>query len=244
MKTLIVGTCYIAAGTEGAQNYSGRVVRLWLDLAAKLNPDCDILLVDSFSPVDLAEILGFPRDDIDRPVTVHRFAENIGHLNTTGKDGWGRAFCFSVEYAIERGYDNLAYIDADIIFTLPVTPILEKMDRCGVLAASPPAQNYAFMENGIMFLDVPYLRAIDFVGQYDWPNRTRAQKLDEIPEMVCERILQHDLFYLPIRAYRDANSILTVNNVEHAFPYGMDAITHVRDIRVYEKFIAMKGIEL
>lgn len=242
MKTLILGTCYIAAATEGAQNYKGDVVRLWLDLAVKLNPDTDILLVDSRSPVNLSEVLGIPRDDVHG--TVHVFEENIGHLNTTGRDGWGRAFCWGVEYAIEHGYDYLAYIDADIIFTQSVWPTIEKMHLFDVKVAMPPALNYAFCENGIMFAEVNYLRATDFVARYDWPNRTRATACAEIPEMVCERIFGDDLFLLPIRALRDSVGRLTVNNVEHAFPYGMDALTHVRDFRVYQKFVAMKGIEL
>ena len=240
MKTLILGTCYIAAGNEGAQNYSGRVVRLWLDLALKLNPGCDILLVDACSPVDLSKLLGADREGLEN-VDVHVFDENVGHLNTTGRDGWGKAFCFGVEWAIDRGYEWLAYIDADIIFTKPVGPVIAKMERNGVSFAMPWAQNYGFMENGMMFLNVSMLKAIDFVGTYDWEHRNRGMP---IPEMACEEILGDDLFCLPIRAFRDAHGMLTVNNVEHAFPYGMDAITHVRDMRVYEKFIAMKGIEL
>lgn len=241
MKTLILGTCYISAAGEGAQNYGGQVVRLWLDLAAKLNPGADILLVDSRSPVELSAVLGLPRDDING--VVHVFEDNIGHLNTTGADGWGRAFCWGVEYAIEHGYEFLAYIDADIIFTRPIAPIIEGMDRKGIYAAMPPAQNYAFAENGMMFLDVEYLRQSKFVEHYDWPNRTRTSDPAEIPEMVCERLFGDELFLLPIRAFRDTGGVLTVNNVEHAFPYGCDALTHVRDFRVYQKFVAMKGIE-
>lgn len=237
MRTLILGTCYIAAGNEGAQNYKSSVVKLWLDLAAKLNPGMDILLVDACSPVDLEQLLG----EVEADVTVHRFGENVGHLNTTGRDGWGRAFCFGVEYAIKHGYDYLAYIDADIIFTKPIRPILTNMYLHNMVAAMPPAINYAFWENGMMFLSVPYLKMTDFVALYDWENRTHDMP---IPELACENLFGGSLFLLPIRAYRDTAGALSVNNIEHAFPYGMDALTHVRDFRVYQKFVAMKGIEL
>lgn len=243
MKTLILGTCYISAGTEGAQNYKGDLVRLWLDVMLKLNPECDILIVDAHSPVDVFATLGGPREDGSR-ATVTVLDENIGHLNVSGRDGWGRAMSVGIQHAIDRRYEMLVYVDADIILARPVMPIIEKMARSGVKAAAPMDCMYRFLENGIMFLDVEYLRESRFVERYDWQNRTRSADPLEIPEMVCERLLEDVLFTLPLRTYRDDTNRLSVNNLAHMFPYGLDALTHVRDMAVYHRFIEMKGIQL
>jgi len=240
-KTLILGTSYISAGTEGAQNYGARVVKLWVDVALKLNPNAEVLIVDSASPGwDDRMILGDNRSSVQ----VYQFSDNVGHLNTTGRDGWGRALSLGVETATEVGYDYIAYIDCDNILALPITPMIEKMRRTGVKVSIPWDTTYNFLENGIMLLDVQYLKESRFVERYDWENRTRSADPMEIPEMVCERLFKDELFVLPIRTFRDDLNRLTVNNIEHFFPYGIDALTHVRDFAVYERFLAMKGIEL
>lgn len=238
MKTLIMGTSYVASGNEGAQGYGQRLVEMWADLAINLNPGTDMLVVDSASPVSPAKFLA------SRPTDIFTFSDNIGHINTTSRDGWGRAFCKGVEIAIDRGYEYLAYMDVDIMLARPVGPIIEKMARSGVKAACPMDCQYNFLENGLMFLDVAYLRDSDFVRRYDWPSRTRSADAMEIPEMVFERLMEDVLFTLPLRTYRDDMKRITPNNIEHAFPYGIDAITHMASIECYERFLEMKGIKL
>lgn len=269
MKTLILGTSYISAAQEGAQNYGAKLAEMWARLARHLNPDCDILIVDSASPINPADVLrpigfieaqivadsDFPHnfvisDGAEDPAErfrrngVLRFPDNIGHINTTSRDGWGRAFCKGVEYAFDWGYDYIAYCDVDILFARPVGPIIEKMARSGVKASCPVDTQYAFLENGLMFLDVAYLRDSDFIGRYNWPSRTRSADPMEIPEMVFERLMEDVLFTLPLRTYRDDMKRITPNNIEHAFPYGIDAITHMASIECYERFLEMKGIKL
>ena len=237
MRTLILGTAYISAAQEGAQNYAAKVVNLWARLTRHLNPGTDILIVDSASPTDVSEVT-YPVD-----LTVLQLGDNIGHINVSNKDGWGRAFCAGVDEAIAKGYDYIAYCDVDIVNSLPVGPIIEKMDRCGVRVACPMDTQYAFLENGLMFLSVAYLRDSNFVSRYNWPSRVRSSDPMDIPEMVFEKLMADELFTLPIRTYRDDQGVLTAHNLEHLFPYGLDALTHTK-FEVYQRFLELKGIKL
>ena len=77
-RTLIFGTSYIADQT------ARWVLEQWMRITRKLNPDTDILLIDSASPVHIPAFAG---------VRHKQFTENIGHIWRSGKDGWGRGFC-------------------------------------------------------------------------------------------------------------------------------------------------------
>jgi len=246
-RILIVGTSYVGSGAQG---YGERLVTLWAKLAMHLNPGDDILIVDSASPNPPAvflEPIGFRRytGREHRPRTVYEFEHNLGHLNTTGRDGWGRAICKGIELAYMDRYDYIAYMDVDIVFTRPVRPIIEKMARFGVKAACPMDTLYNFLENGLMFLDVAYLEATNFVERYDWPNRGNvALTPQNIPEMIFEQLLEHSIFTLPLRGLRNDLDRVTVNNLAGSFPYGVDYLTHCKDFAVYERLLEMKGITL
>ncbi len=246
-RILIVGTSYVG---PAAQSYGERLVTLWAKLAMHLNPDCDILVVDSASPNPPAEFLkplGFkPYTGIKQhPRAVFEFADNIGHLNVTGRDGWGRAISKGIELAWREDYDYIAYMDVDIVFTRAVRPIIEKMAKFGVCAACPMDTLYNFLENGLMFLDVGYLEATDFVARYDWPNRGNERPTTEnIPEMIFEKLLEDAIFTLPLRGLRNDLDRITVNNLANSFPYGIDYLTHCKDFALYERLLEMKGITL
>jgi hypothetical protein len=242
MKTLILGTSYVG---KGAQGYGSRMVTLWAKLAMKLNPECDILIVDSASPENPAQFLS-PLIESGGRLAVYGFNDNIGHLNTTGLDGWGRALSKGIEIAIYSGYDYICYMDVDIIFVRPVSEIIGKMDAAGVRVACPMDRLYCFIENGLMFLSVPYLRDTKFVERYDWASRKGPITVpSEVPEAVFERLLEPELFTLPLRGMRDDMGQLTVNNLAGAFPYGgADYLTHVKDFAVYERLLELKGITL
>ena len=258
MRTLILGTCYVSADKEGAQNYSSRIVELWAKLAIHLNPGVDILLVDSASPKSPGEFLkplGFdywlidgpgPRPE-QSPRMVVSFQDNLGHINTTGIDGWGRALSWGIECAIRRRYDYIAYMDADIICTFPVGPIIDKMARSGVKAACPMDPSYQFLENGLMFMEVNYLAESKFVERYDWVSRKFSADRMEIPERVFEELMEDVIFTLPIRGLRNDRDAVTVNNLAGASPYaknGLDYITHCRDFELYNRLLEMNGIVL
>src|SRR5712672_1907335 len=119
MKPLLFGTCYVA--DEAMRDL---VIR-WSILNRRLNPGLDILLVDSNSPFDPRHFLP-TKAPLHANVVVRRFVDNIGHLSRGGADGWGRAFCAGIEFAIQSGYSHIVYIDADMLFARPVMPILEK----------------------------------------------------------------------------------------------------------------------
>jgi Glycosyl transferase family 2 len=244
MRTLILGTSYVG---KGAQGYGSRMVILWAKLAMKLNPECDILIVDSASPENPCEFLK-PLIDGEggERLGIYRFDDNIGHLNTTGRDGWGRALSKGINIAIKEGYDYICYMDVDIIFVRPVAEIIEKMARSGVKVACPMDRLYCFLENGLMFMSVPYLRDTKFVERYDWASRIGPLTDPQtIPEAVFEELMGPDIFTLPLRGMRDDMGQLTVNNLAGAFPYGgADYLTHVKDFAVYERMLELKGIVL
>lgn len=250
IKPLIVGTSYI--GDDGAQCYGSRIVELWARLAIGLNFDVPVILIDSNSQIDPLSFLSkydftsdidYLKNRIDNRV-VFSFDENVGHLNTTGRDGFGRAFCKGVEIASKYNFTHVAYMDSDIIFSQSVIPIIEKMVRSGVKICCPLDTTYFFIENGLMFYDVKYMIESKFVERYDWENRKRDMNPMAIPEVVFEDLIKDELFLLPLRGMRDDFDRLTVNNISSAFPYGIDYLTHVKDFRVYERFLEMKGIVL
>jgi GT2 family glycosyltransferase len=235
-RTLIFATSYIADFTRRD------LVSLWAKVTTKLNPDHDILLVDSASPVDPREFLGWADYSVGAPITrsVYRFPENIGHLNITGKDGWGRGFCKGIEIAIERGYEYMAHVDSDLIFCRPVEPIIEKLEKYGVKVAMPMGHPYLFTETAALFVSVPYLKEIDFVGKYNWEVPVAGR----IPEMRCEDIFGDDLFCLPLRGMRNDGNLITWKNFDKMFPYGLDFFTHSQDMGLYDRLLKKNGIKL
>ena len=122
MKTLIFGTSYVS-GQKARYTYS-----LWADLVWRLNPGHDIWVIDSASP------------DIDVKPGINRldFVENIGHLQSNGKEGWGRAFCRGVDLAVEAGYDYVVHIECDVLFNRPVDETIRKMAANGVKIIEAP----------------------------------------------------------------------------------------------------------
>src|SRR5207249_3885983 len=115
----------------------------WLKLHQQLNPDCDVLLVDSQSPLSIAEQFGpFETHVMGRKAkkALHCFPDNIGHLSRRGRDGWGRAFCYGLEAAVAAQYDYVVHIEGDSLLRLPVRPLIEDMVRQGTKVASIPVR--------------------------------------------------------------------------------------------------------
>lgn len=232
MKTLIFGTSYVG-------NFARReVVSLWAQLTRRLNPDTDILLIDSASPVDFSAITK------ENDINVFRFDDNLGHFNITGKDGWGRAFAKGVTYAIEAKYDYVVALDSDLLFVKSVGPIINKMHECGVKVAMPMAYPYAFTETALFFASVPYLHNVNFVAKYDWEHPPPQTK-ETIPERRVERIFGDDLFCLFLRGYRNhSNSATWQNFEERTFAYGGEWYHGGADIGLYHRFLRMNKIQL
>jgi hypothetical protein len=163
------------------------------------------------------------------------FLENIGHLSHSGRDGWGRAFCHGLMAAIEDRYDYVVHIEGDSLFRLPVMPIVEQMALGEIDVTSVPigygeAQRSTWVETGLMFFSVDYLRESNFIAGYDWPNRTARPQ----PEIVIRKMLGNDLVMLPIKAERSDKGEITVDNVTE-----YDWITHCKP-EVYDRFAALE----
>lgn len=215
---LIFGTSYVETQE---QRY---VFGLWLDLVTRLNPQCDILVVDSASP-NLPETPG---------AEVMQLGDNIGHLTKTGRDGWGRAFCAGLRYAVEEGYRNVVHIETDMLFARPVVDTFAKMNTNGVKIAAPPALPYQFIETGLLFIAVNHIRFRNLIDRYDW----EANGPGTIPEVKIAGMTDKHLFMLPFRGMRNDLGQLTAARMATMFPYGMDWVTHA-DPATYREFIRL-----
>jgi hypothetical protein len=225
VKPLIISSSYIAS------KFRQEEVSLSTRLMRRLNPDAEILLVDSASPFNPAT---FAHD-----VNYHvRMEDNIGHP-TAGGDGWGRDFCFGLQFAIDRGYDWVIFIESDMLLFRPCQPIIDKLLRIGCYAAAPISFRYQWLETGIMFLYVPMLIATKFVERYAWPKHR--------PPFFCEpeveRLLAEELLILPLRGARDDDKELTSTNIVDQFPFGIDYLSHASDLGVYRAALGMNGLE-
>ena len=185
-RVLIFATTYVDDAEKA------KLLRRWLKLTQHLNPDCDLLLVDSCSP--LFDGTGFAPDSNGPRRAVHRFPDNIGHLSRGGRDGWGRAFCYGLQAAINGDYDYVVHIEGDSLFRLPVGPIVRQMEHAGTNAAAIPVAGTAsimpgWIETGLLFFRTKYLVESDFIGRYDWQNRTQWPA----PESVIGKLLADDV---------------------------------------------------
>ncbi len=219
-KTLIFGTAYVATQE---QRYA---FTLWRDLVTKLNPATDILVVDSASPA-------LPDTG---PIKVLQLGDNIGHLGTTGRDGWGRAFCAGLRYATEAGYDRAVHIETDLLLARPVAPIIAKMEAVGVRIAAPMANPHQFIETALMFMDVQHMFESKFIEAYDWEQVTPGI----FPENRIWQIMEQTLFGLPMRGLRNDLGQLTPKTMARMFPLGMDWLTHA-DPATLRAFMGVNG---
>lgn len=236
-RVLIFATTYV----DTAQRL--RLTYQWAALHKHLNPECDLLMVDSKSPL-LWDEDGGPAPGLTKvDCPVYSFPENIGHLSrngpggpaSKGRDGWGRAFCEGLNRAVLDGYDYAVHIEGDSLFRLPVMPIVRQMRSDGAKVASVPVEGtrrkeVGWVETGLMFFDCAYVRDTRFTDRYDWANR----KQSPTPEKVIFNILGKDLKMMPWRAERGDKSQITVENVTN-----LDWVTHCHDRpAVYDRFVA------
>lgn len=227
-RILIFGTTYV--DTPHRQ----RLTQQWADLHRHLNPGCNFLLVDSASPLALLEKA--------EGVEVFSFSDNIGHLSrngpngpsSSGRDGWGRAFCKGLDLAVGRGYDFAVHIEGDSLFRLPVGPIVRDMKRGGTKVSSVPVEGtkrkeVGWVETGLMFFDCRFLAESDFVRRYDWDKQTGRPT----PEKVIFNLFGRDLKMMPWKAERGDKSQITVANVTD-----LDWVTHCHDRpEIYDRYV-------
>lgn len=228
------GTRILIAATSRIETESRRdFVKLWWRVNAVLNPGVDIILIDTCSPFDPAVFL--PETEI------YRFDDNIGTLSHGQRDGSGRAFMKALEFGVLRGYDYVVHWETDLLFAKPVTPVIERMHRSGIKAASFIANPYAFCEWAICFFNCQFVKESKFIERYDWANAPAWP----IPEWRIESLLGDDLWLLPIRGMRNSLGNVNAANLHQFFPYGPpDYLTHITDFTLAYKFLELNQIHV
>jgi SAM-dependent methyltransferase len=206
LRILIFGTTF-EADAERAE-----LTDLWVKLHRALNPDCDLLLVDSASPYRP----GIAQRHPDIPLLS--FADNIGHLN-----GWGRAFCKGLHHAIVGDYDWVVHIEGDSLCREPIRPAVEKFAADGIRVIAPPFSP-GWIETGFMFFGVGWLVGHEFIERYDWEKRSPSAH----PEEVIHELVGSDLYLLPWAVLRDDASKLTTDNVGNYFWISHTAMDNLR----------------
>jgi ADP-heptose:LPS heptosyltransferase/SAM-dependent methyltransferase len=242
-KILIFGTMYVDNEPRV------KLTQLWGTLHQKLNPACDLLLVDSKSPRQAEVITEEFIERMQDQLLFFSFDENIGHLNrngpagpaSSGRDGWGRAFCYGLQYAIDHGYEYVAHIESDSLLRLRVEPIIERMRAENINALSVPVKGTKFhmdgwAETALMFFSTKFLTEFEFIKRYNWdfPGYRRT------PEVIIRDILKEHLRMEHWQALRGDKNQISLDNLDD-----MDWITHCRsvathhlldDMEIYERF--------
>lgn len=216
MKTLIAGTSYIK------DQHALWLAQTWVALGKSLNPDSDLLLVDTPAPFDPVVEL-----DCDSRLAIRQFPDNIGHLTSTGRDGWGRATMEALSYAIQHDYDYVALLDADLIFCQSSEAIFRMMEDEHRVACSVRCPEYGWLE-GIFFFNVRWLRATNFIRRYDWPN----MQFGQLPELIMESLIGADLYLLPLLGSRDDGQRVTPESARD-----LVWLTHNHDPETYRALI-------
>jgi SAM-dependent methyltransferase len=235
-RTLLFATTYVDCADRA------KLTDHWISLHKRLNPECDLLIVDSASPwprlIDEGKHGAFaPHTPGAREKQMlHVFPDNVGHLSRGGRDGWGRAFCYGLQAAVDGGYSYAVHVEGDSLLRLPVAPIVRRMAREGTRVASAPVvgmkRDYSnWVETGLMFFSTSYLVESSFVAHYDWSTRGGTPT----PEVVIRKMIGTDLKLMPWRAWRGDKNQITHQNVASL---GLDWITHCHtDSWAYDKFV-------
>lgn len=210
MRCLIFGTCYVDNEAKSDLLWH------WIHINEEVNIDCDLLVVDSSSPHPLPSELN-----------VLQLSDNIGHLARSGRDGWGRAFCAGLDYAVTHDYTYVAHVECDSLFRLPVRPVFHQMREEQAHVASVPVRGTRrlevdWVETGLMMFNVDYVRRHELTKRYDWRNVNTKNKYPHLPEWYVHQMVRHHLRYMPWSAERGDLKQITVDNVGN-----YDWITHV-----------------
>lgn len=220
-RILIFGTAYIDTQERRW------LAEQWLRLMRVVNPGVSVAVIDTPGAAEW------------RPACDHhiKFVDNLGHLTQTGRDGWGRAFAKGLAVAEIVGADYAVHVECDLLFARPVMPVIERMRRHGIKAVSTVAAPHRFIESGLLFLDMDYVRESRLIERYDWETAS----LVELPERRLEVLLGGDLFLMPWWGMRDDDKLLHPATMTAHFPGGMDWITHA-SVPCYKRFLDMNGV--
>jgi SAM-dependent methyltransferase len=238
LRTLIVVTCYVDSA------HRARLFDHCLTLTRKRNADCDLLVVDSHSPLcpGVAKLIAdkhgafLPYSGTPARQMVYSFPDNVGHLSRKGRDGWGRAFCYGLDAAVQAGYDYVVHIEGDSLFRLPVLPIVRQMRRQKIAVQSIPVlgtkyEMRGWVETGLMFFSTEFLVESKLTQRYDWPNRRESPS----PEAVVRGLCGDKLQMASWKAWRGDKNQITADNIAEL---NLDWVTHCWDNDpVYDRFL-------
>lgn len=159
-------------------------------------------------------------------IKIKWFPDNIGHLSRGGRDGWGRAFCYGLEAAIDGGYDYVVHIEGDSLFRLPIEPIIKKMvgEVLSISVKGTKLKEHNWVETGLMFFDVKYLIDTNFIERYNWQDGS-YKKYPNTPEAIIRQLVGSSLRIAPWNGMRDDCDKLTVQNLKGK---NLDWITHCK----------------
>ena len=226
-KTLIYGTSYIDSPDRAW------LIDKWGKLALRLNPGIDILIVNTPAVPN-----HFP--SMHPVFRRHDFADNIGHLrqdNDGQRDGWGRAMCWGAQYAMDNGYTNVALIECLLLFAESVTPIFTQMRDAGKTMAQPHSSPHNWMESALTFMDVNWLRAIDFPTKYDWPSMVWSTRSHVYPEHRLTDVARQYGKHMQLEMLGCRDEVRPVTEQEAGY---FDWLTHSKRA-TYEAFLRGHG---
>lgn len=209
MRVLMFGTVYCD------NEMKVHMASLWAQLHKQLNPNVDLMLVDSASPFTPSF------EGVARLNT----GDNIGHLARGGQDGWGRAFSAGLIFGAVADYDFIVHVEGDSLLRLPVRPICEQMLADKVMCASVPVHGtknaeQGWVETGLMFFHSSIVD--DVVREYEWRDCEPKRKYPYCPEWWMHQIVSLDLRMMPWSAERGDKGQITCDNVGN-----YDWVTHV-----------------
>lgn len=195
-----------------------KLLEQWISLTSQ-NRECDILVVDSASPIIISRLQ-------NSRLKIKYFSDNIGHLSRGGRDGWGRAFCYGIEAAIDGGYDYVVHIEGDSLFRLPVEPIIKEMEGevLSISVKGTKRREHDWVETGLMFFDVDYLIDTNFIERYNWRDGS-YKKYPNTPEAIIRQLVGSSLRIAPWNGMRDDCNVLTIDNLKEK---NLDWITHCK----------------
>lgn len=96
----------------------------------------------------------------------------------------GRAFCTGIANAIFNNYDYVAHIESDLLFKGNVSKIVDEMRERSYKVLSTKSWLYGWLETGLMFMNVHFLRDTHFIAKYNWKSLGRK----DYPELIVLQI--------------------------------------------------------
>lgn len=225
MRMLVAGTSWVAS------EHREWLARQWVQAAATLNPGARMLLVDSASPGELPE---------HPALEILQLGDNIGHLESTSRDGWGRATMTMLARAAGMEVDWIGVWDADVLMVKPLAEMVAAMQQAGIQVASCPATPYLHWIEGIFVFEAEWLRRNleRIVKTYDWEGMQKGI----FPEVRTRQAMGKDLRLFSLRGCRDDLGAISVENLWQSYPAGIDYLTHCSKIEVYRAIMGRYGI--